>query len=97
MAQLRQAAAAARETLLDLAADQWRSSAAHSSRPMARSRIRRQAGRWRFGQLSKGQKLMKAIGAAPLKPPAHWKVAGKPLPKVNGRDIVTGKHQYTPD
>src|SRR5262249_11256734 len=45
----------------------------------------------------KGQKLMKAIGAAPLAPSTEWQVAGKALHKVTGRDIVTGKHQYTPD
>src|SRR5262249_49503849 len=50
-----------------------------------------------YAQLSKGQKLMKAIGEAPLTRSTEWKVAGKPLRKLNGREIVTGKHQYTPD
>ena len=35
--------------------------------------------------------------ASPLTPPAEWKVAGTSLPKVNGRDIVTGAHKYTYD
>src|SRR5262249_1409413 len=41
--------------------------------------------------------IMKAIGAAALTTPSEWKVAGKPLRKINGLDIVTGKHKYTPD
>src|SRR5712664_3010944 len=27
----------------------------------------------------------------------EWKIAGKPVPKVDGRAFVTGRHQYTPD
>src|SRR5579885_3770551 len=30
-------------------------------------------------------------------PSSEWTVAGKPLPKVDGRAFVTGKHPYTPD
>ncbi len=33
----------------------------------------------------------------PITPAAQWTIAGKPIPKVDGRAFVTGKHQYTPD
>jgi len=33
----------------------------------------------------------------PLIPASDWKIAGQPLPKVNGRDFVTGKHRYPSD
>ena len=95
--QLRQAAAAARETLLDLAAAQLQverralvaAQGTITHPPTQRTRS--------YGQVSQGQQLLKAIGAAPLAPATHWQVAGTSLPKVAGRAIVTGRHQYTPD
>jgi isoquinoline 1-oxidoreductase len=95
--QLRQAAAAARETLLDLAAAQLqveRSALVAANGTITHPPTQHALS---YGQLSTGQTLMKAIGAAPLKPSTHWQVAGKTLHKVTGRDMVTGKHQYTPD
>jgi nicotinate dehydrogenase subunit B len=32
-----------------------------------------------------------------LIPPSEWKVAGRSVPKVNGRDFVTGAHRYPSD
>src|SRR5262245_9194430 len=95
--QLRKAAAAAREIMLDLAAEQLK--VERGSLVAADGKVTHPAtGRsLSYGALSKGQKIMKAIGAASLSPPEEWKVSGKTLRKVNGRDIVTGKHRYTPD
>lgn len=95
--QLRKAAAAAREIMLDLAAEQWqveRGLLVAGSGQVANPATKQSLS---YGQLSKGQKLIKAIGTALLVPAAQWQVAGKPLHKVAGRDIVTGRHQYTPD
>ena len=95
--QLRQAAAAARETLLDLAAAQWqveRGALVAAQGTITHPPTQRLL---RYGQVSQGQHLLKAIGAAPLAPATHWQVAGTSLPKVAGRAIVTGRHQYTPD
>ncbi len=40
----------------------------------------------------------KTIDAAvALTPADQWKVIGKSIPKVDGRDFVTGRHQYTTD
>jgi isoquinoline 1-oxidoreductase len=51
-----------------------------------------------FGQLTKGQKLLKAIGDdAPTTPAERWRVAGTSVPKVDGRAFVTGQHKYTSD
>jgi isoquinoline 1-oxidoreductase len=95
--QLRKAAAAARETMLDLAAEQLK--VERGSLLAANGKVTHQPTKQSlsYGQLSKGQKLMKAIGEASLTQSTEWKVASKPLGKINGRDIVTGKHQYTPD
>ncbi len=96
--QLRKAATAARELLTDLAAAQMKTE--RSSLVVADGKVTNPATQesFGFGQLTKGQKLMKAIGeSAPLTPPSQWKIAGKSALKVNGREIVTGEHQYTPD
>jgi CO/xanthine dehydrogenase Mo-binding subunit len=95
--QLRKAAAAAREIMLDLAAEQLK--VERGSLLAANGKVTHPATdrSLSYGALSKGQKIMKAIGAASLSSPEEWKVSGKALRKVNGRDIVTGKHRYTPD
>jgi isoquinoline 1-oxidoreductase len=95
--QLRKAAAAARETMLDLAAEALkveRDSLLAGEGKIAHPATNRSLS---YGELSKGQKIMKAISAPPLTPAGDWKVAGKPLRKINGRDIVTGRHHYTVD
>jgi len=33
----------------------------------------------------------------PIKPASQWTVAGKPVPKVDAREFVTGGHRYTTD
>lgn len=95
---LRKAAAAAREMLIDLAAEQFK--ADRNSLVATDGRINHPESKKSisYGQLTKGQKLVKTIGDnVPLIPPNQWKVAGKPLTKINGREIVTGRHQYTTD
>ncbi|MBI1764770.1 MAG: xanthine dehydrogenase family protein molybdopterin-binding subunit [Acidobacteria bacterium] len=95
---LRRAAAAAREALLDLAAEQFK--AERAALRAADGKIANTATNQSisYGQLTKGQKLLKAINDnVALTPHEQWKVAGKPVHRVNGRDIVTGKHRYTTD
>jgi isoquinoline 1-oxidoreductase len=95
--QLRRAAAAAREALLDLAAEQ--SKADRASLTAADGKVTGPQGKpsFTFGQLTKGQKLMKVIAAAPTAPADKWTAAGTPVPKVDGRAFVTGSHQYASD
>src|SRR5262245_19680262 len=95
---LRKAAAAAREVLIDLAAKQ--SLADRSVLVVADGKVTNPQTKqsFTFGQLTKGEKLMKAIDdASPLTPPDKWEIAGKPVARVNGREIVTGAHRYTSD
>ena len=33
----------------------------------------------------------------PVKPASAWTIAGQPLPKVDGREFVTGRHRYSSD
>ena len=97
--QLRRAAAAARATLLRLAAEQWGVGDA-SQLALADGRVvHRASGRSAgIGELTRGRKLVETIAAdTPLRPAERWTVAGTPLPKVKGPDIVTGRHRYTSD
>ncbi|HXW57589.1 MAG TPA: molybdopterin cofactor-binding domain-containing protein [Candidatus Cybelea sp.] len=95
---LRQVAAAARDVLIDLAAKQWN---ADRSVLLARDgRITDPSTKRtiEYVELLRGQQLTELVPAEdPLEPPAEWTVEGKPVPKVDGRDFVTGKHKYPSD
>jgi isoquinoline 1-oxidoreductase len=96
--QLRRMAAAAREALIDLAVEQQK--VERSALTVAEAKIKNSAtgASWGFGQITKGQKLMKAVADNPETTPAtKWKVAGTPVPKVDGADFVSGKHKYASD
>lgn len=98
--QIRRAAAAAREMLLDLAAQKW--SVDRATLAIADGKVSagaRSAGfSATFGELARGEKWTRTIPATvPLAAAAEWKVAGKSLPKVNGREMVTGAHKYSYD
>lgn len=97
-AQLRKVSAAAREVLIDLAAEAWK--ADRSALLVDGGKITHSATKQslEFGQLTKGQKLLKTVGgSAPTTPAERWTVAGRPVGKVNGRAFVTGQHKYTSD
>jgi CO/xanthine dehydrogenase Mo-binding subunit len=96
--QLRSAAWAARELLVAQAAKEW--SVAASGLVARNAKVTDPAsGRsLSYAQLASGKKLAQNIpDADPITPVAEWSVAGKALPKVDGRAFVTGKHQYTTD
>ena len=96
--QLRKAAAAAREVLVAMAAEQWQAD---------RQQLR--AADWKvtdtktnrtleYAALLKGQQITRTIAAdQPLVPATQWKVAGQSVPRVDGRDFVTGQHRYPSD
>jgi isoquinoline 1-oxidoreductase len=93
---IRRAAAAARETLVDLASQKWM--VERSAIQVADGRVTAGAHSAGFGELTNGEKLTRTISASvALVPAAEWKIAGTSLPKVNGREMVTGTHRYTYD
>jgi isoquinoline 1-oxidoreductase len=97
-ARLRRVAAAARELLLDMAAEQGEVDRATLT--VADGKVVGPGSKpsFEFGQLTKGKKLMKAIGdKAPTTPIDKWTVAGTPVPKVDGRAFVTGSHAFASD
>jgi isoquinoline 1-oxidoreductase len=96
--QLRRAAAAARELLVDLAAE--KAGVERGTLQLADGRVTDPAGgrSFRFGELTEGKRLTKTVGTeAPVTLPAQWKVAGTSVAKVDGRALVTGAHRYASD
>jgi nicotinate dehydrogenase subunit B len=96
--QLRRAAAAARELLLDMAAERGK---------VERSTLQIRDGKvegphsnpfFDFGQLTEGKKIAKVIGDdTKITPPDQWTLAGTSAPKVDGRAFVTGAHVFASD
>jgi nicotinate dehydrogenase subunit B len=96
--QLRRVASAARDVLVTLAAKQWQvdpkalvAADGKITDPVGKRSIE-------YAALAKGQLLSQTLPAEdPLIPATQWKVAGQSMPKVDGRDFVTGKHRYPSD
>ena len=96
--QLRTMAAAARQTLIETAAARWKIDPATLTAADAKVTNPRNGHSLTNGELTRGEKLMKTVsGEVALTPASDWKVAGTAVPKVNGRDFVTGKHKYPSD
>ena len=96
--QLRRVAAAARDLLVQTAAKEW--STAPEKLLAANAKITDQAsGRsTTYADVARGKTLAQRIpDEDPVTPPSAWMIAGKSLPKVDGRAFVTGRHQYTSD
>jgi isoquinoline 1-oxidoreductase len=96
--QLRRVAAAARELLLDLAAEEAKVERGSLTATDGKIVGPHSKPSLPFGQLTKGKKLMKVIDEkAPTTPAEKWTVAGTSPPKVDGRAFVTGEHRYASD
>src|SRR5262249_18896251 len=97
-AQLRRVAAAAREELPDLAAQEKQLD--RSTLAVAHGRIVGADAQplLEFAQVTQGKKLMKVIGPGVRTTPAdQWTTSGTPVSKVDGRAFVTGAHLYASD
>ncbi|WP_257666048.1 xanthine dehydrogenase family protein molybdopterin-binding subunit [Parapedobacter tibetensis] len=95
---LRKAAASLKEALVEMAATQWKipkesvqakdGQLIHSGSGQALD----------YGEITKGKKILLPVNdQAALTPPQQWTIAGTSVPKTNGRDFVSGKHQYVSD
>jgi CO/xanthine dehydrogenase Mo-binding subunit len=96
--QLRKVAAAARTYLLAKAAEQWK---VPVDKLVAANGKIRQAGSERSLRYAELVREDLWVGKIPptekVTSPADWKIAGRPVEKVNGRSFVTGAHQYSTD
>jgi nicotinate dehydrogenase subunit B len=96
--QLRRVASAARDLLIEAAAKEW--NVAPDSVKAANAKLTDPAsGRsLTYASLARGKTLAQNLPSEdPVTPPPDWTIAGKPIPKVDARDFVTGRHEYTPD
>lgn len=100
MPAVRQGAAAARQLLIDYAANKWNvdakncelrdGKAVHSNRSLS------------YADLAKDEEALKAFDQpipsnVTVTSVKEWKVLGTPTPRPNGLDIVTGAHKYPSD
>jgi CO/xanthine dehydrogenase Mo-binding subunit len=99
--QMRLVAATAREALVDLAAARWRTLRTNLSAANGRV-VDPSSNRFAtYGELTKGEKLVRTLPAdaasVPMLSAERWQVAGTRAPKIDGRDFVTGSHEYPSD
>jgi isoquinoline 1-oxidoreductase len=96
--QLRRVAEAARNLLIGVAAKEWNvapegliAADAKVTDPISKRSLT-------YAELARGKTLAQNLPAEdPITPATQWTIAGKPVPKVDGRSFVNGRHQYTPD
>jgi len=96
--QLRRVSAAARDALVAIAAKQWNVDANKLSARDGKVFDAASNRSVTYTELVHGQQITQLLpNEDPLIPAAQWKVAGRPAPKIDGRDFVTGKHRYPAD
>ncbi len=96
--QLRKAAAAAREVLIAMAAEQMKVAPDDLRIVDARFVNHDKSKTLTLAEVAKGRKLVKVIpDDLAITQPKDWTVAGTSVTKVDAAKFVTGKHQYTTD
>jgi nicotinate dehydrogenase subunit B len=96
--QLRKASATARQALLEMAAALWNADVKLLKVAEGMISDAQSGKKIGYGALTKGQQLLMPVSdQVTFTEPADWKVAGKTIPKVNGRSFITGEHKYVSD
>src|SRR5688572_15903012 len=96
--QLRKAAAAAREVLIAIAAEQLKLQPGDLRIVNAVFVNHDKSKTLTLAEVAKGRKLVKVIPEnIAITKAADWTIAGKSLTKVDAGDFVTGSHRYTSD
>jgi nicotinate dehydrogenase subunit B len=96
--ELRRVASVARDVMLELAASTWNVDGKRLVAGDGRVHDRDTGRSIEYAKLAQDQTFAKAVVENdPLTPAADWRVAGQPMPKVDGRDFVTGRHRYASD
>ena len=95
---LRNMAVAARQMLVEQAAQKWKVDPAGLHAEDGRIVDAKGSRSIGYGELTRGEKLVRVVsGDPPMTPATEWKVAGTAAPKADGRAFVTGEHQYPSD
>jgi isoquinoline 1-oxidoreductase len=96
--QIRRVAAAARDLLLDLAADRLKVDRAALTIDNGQVTHSGSNKKLSYGDLTKGQKLTKEVsGSISVTPTDKWLILGTSTPKATARAIVTGVHRFASD
>jgi nicotinate dehydrogenase subunit B len=96
--QLRKVAAAARDLLVAKAAKQWNVPADKLVAGDGKVSDPASGKSFRYAELAREDiGAQKPPAEDPIKPASQWTIAGKPIPKVDAREFVTGGHRYTTD
>jgi CO/xanthine dehydrogenase Mo-binding subunit len=96
--QLRRIASAARDLLVEMAAKTWNVDQNRLVADDGKVRDRESGRVIAYATLAQGQAFAKTIVESdPLTPASEWRICGEPIPKVDARDFVTGRHQYPSD
>ena len=95
---LRKVSAAARELLIGLAAKRWGIAPAGLTAADGQVHEPKSGRTIGYGALTAGRRLAETVrDDAELTDPSTWRVAGTSVPKVDARELVTGRHPYTSD
>ena len=99
---VRRGAAAAREALIDLAAQRWKTDRARLTARDGRVIDPASDRSVRYEELAADDKLTAAFkqstgDRATITPVREWRVLGTSTPKAQAADLVTGKHRYPSD
>jgi CO/xanthine dehydrogenase Mo-binding subunit len=96
--QLRKVAAGARDLLVAKAAKQWNVPADKLVAGDGKVSDPGSGKSLRYAELAREDiGTQKPPTEDPIKPASQWTIAGKPVPKVDAREYVTGGHRYTTD
>jgi isoquinoline 1-oxidoreductase len=96
--QFRRVASAARDLLIGVAAKEWNVAPEGLIAKDAKVTDPASGRSLRYAELARGKALAQNLPAEdPVTPATEWTIAGKSIPKVDGRSFVTGRHQYATD
>ncbi len=96
--ELRKMSVAARQTLVQMAAERWSTEASTLHAADGKVTDPAHSRSLTYGELTDGKDIVKVVnGEEPLTPATQWKIAGTAVPKVGIRDFVTGKHRFPSD
>jgi isoquinoline 1-oxidoreductase beta subunit len=94
---VRKGGAAARMMLIQAAANQWKVQVGECTAANSVITHTPSGRKLRFGEVAEAASKLQAPTDVPLKDPKTWKIAGKPLKRLDTADKVTGKQIYGSD
>jgi isoquinoline 1-oxidoreductase beta subunit len=94
---VRKGGATAREMLIQAAANEWKVAASECSATSGVIKHNPSGRTTTYGKVAMAAAKLEPPKEVKLKDPKDWKIAGKPLPRLDTPDKVTGKQVYSMD